>query len=122
VKFLIVFTRISFIVTWVVLKAIDIYTEKPDGSIKSIGMATAGRMRKTEQNPEVTANALTRYVEKNQAMPGIYSGFEVDRNPARCIVIHGTILEARQSHGTTDTYFDGRNPELRIGGTALPWG
>jgi len=35
VKYLIVFTQISYTAIWVVQKAIDIYAGKPDGSVKT---------------------------------------------------------------------------------------
>jgi len=61
VKCLIVFTQISFIAIWVVLRAIDIYTEKADGSIKSVIMAVAGH---TRANPEATSNGSSWYIGK----------------------------------------------------------
>ena len=51
VKYLIVFTQISYTAIWAVQKAIDIYTEKPDGSVKPVRLAIAGQTRKTEQDP-----------------------------------------------------------------------
>ncbi|HJX56918.1 MAG TPA: hypothetical protein VJ350_08815 [Methanoregula sp.] len=51
-KHLIVFTQISYTAIWVVQKAIDIYTEKPDGSVKPVRRAIAGQTRETEQNPQ----------------------------------------------------------------------
>jgi hypothetical protein len=44
--------QISFTAIWVVLNAIDIYTEKPDGSVKPVSLAIHRKMRKTEQNPQ----------------------------------------------------------------------
>jgi len=57
VKHLIVFTQISYTVIWAVQKAIDIYTEKPDGLVKPVSMAIAGETRKNRAkstNPHQT--------------------------------------------------------------------
>jgi len=76
VKRLIVFMQISFTAIWVVLKAIDIYTEKADGSVKPVSLAIAGQMRKTEQNPQSRIKRFDPLQGKKQAMTEVCSGFE----------------------------------------------
>jgi len=58
VKHLIVFTQISYTVIWAVQKAIDIYTEKPDGLVKPVRVVITGQTRKSEQNPH---NRIKRF-------------------------------------------------------------
>jgi hypothetical protein len=64
VKHLIAFTQISYTAIWVVQKAIDIYTEKPDGSIKQSGWLSPDKRGKQSKIHKAASNGLTRYREK----------------------------------------------------------
>jgi hypothetical protein len=65
VKHLIVFTQISYTAIWVVQKAIDIYTEKPDGSVKPVSLGY-GRTNKENRTKSAKPHqkGLTRYMGK----------------------------------------------------------
>jgi len=47
-------------------------------------------------------------------MTVVFSGFEEYRKKPDALSIHDKVLDARQLHGMTDRYFEGRNPEPGI--------
>jgi hypothetical protein len=90
-----------------VLRAIDIYTEKSDGSIKSVKMTIAGRTGEIEQTPEVIVHDDPVQQKSNdRGLRLMRRGSE----SSRYIVIHAPV-PARQSHGMIDACFEERDPD-----------
>jgi len=52
--------QISFTAIWDVLKAIDIYTEKPDGSVNQSVWLSPDKWEKQSKIHKATSNGLTR--------------------------------------------------------------
>jgi hypothetical protein len=112
---LIVSMQILFICSGVARGAIDIYREKPDGSVKS-GRQLPESVRLSGRNHKVIANnCLARTLRKNLPMPEVCRRFERHPDPLMSTSIDSASLMNRPSHEMPARYFRVRNPELLIG-------